>query len=47
MKAAMFKGVTALGVTVLLTACAGIREHRGYVMDQELSSAIQAGVENK
>ena len=47
MKAAMFKGVTALGVTVLLTACAGIREHRGYVMDQELSSAIQAGVDNK
>jgi outer membrane protein assembly factor BamE (lipoprotein component of BamABCDE complex) len=47
MKAAMFKGALALGLTVALAGCAGIREHRGYVMDEQLSTAIQPGVDNK
>ena len=47
MKAAMFKCALALGVAGLLAGCAGIRNHRGYVVDQELASAIQVGVDNK
>ena len=35
-----------LGVS-LLSACAGIREHRGYVLDEQLSQSVQAGVDNK
>jgi len=31
----------------LLAGCAGIREHRGYVLDKELTSAVQVGVDNK
>lgn len=30
-----------------LAGCAGIREHRGYVLDKELAGAIQPGVDNK
>ena len=47
MKAAMVKGATALIGAALLAGCAGVREHRGYVMDQQLASAIQVGVDNK
>ena len=39
--AAIFLGAT------LLTACAGIREHRGFVLDDELAKAVQVGVDNK
>ena len=31
----------------LLAGCAGIREHRGYMLDKELASGIQVGVDNK
>ena len=31
----------------LLAGCAGIHNHRGAVIDQELASAIQVGVDNK
>lgn len=31
----------------LLAGCAGIREHKGYVLDKELASAVQVGVDNK
>ncbi len=31
----------------LLIGCAGIREHRGYVLDKELATNIQVGVDNK
>ena len=31
----------------LLTGCAGIRDHRGYVMDKVLVKAIQPGVDNR
>jgi outer membrane protein assembly factor BamE (lipoprotein component of BamABCDE complex) len=35
-----------LGVT-LLAGCAGIRDHRGAVIDDELVTAVQVGVDNK
>jgi outer membrane protein assembly factor BamE (lipoprotein component of BamABCDE complex) len=47
MKAAVVKGATALVGAALLAGCAGIREHRGYVLDQEMTAAIQVGVDNK
>ncbi len=31
----------------LLTGCAGIRDHRGYVLDKELATNLQVGVDNK
>lgn len=31
----------------LLSGCAGIRDHRGYVMDKTLVAAIQPGVDNR
>ncbi|MDQ3145001.1 MAG: outer membrane protein assembly factor BamE [Pseudomonadota bacterium] len=31
----------------LLGACAGIREHRGFVLDEQLAAAVQVGVDNK
>ena len=33
--------------TVLLSGCAGYRESRGYIMDEQLVSAIQVGTDNK
>lgn len=47
MKAAVVKGATALVGAALLAGCAGIREHRGYVLDQEMAAAVQVGVDNK
>ena len=47
----MASRVISLGLAVagmaLLGACVGTKEHRGYVLDQELASAIQIGVDNK
>ena len=47
----MTKQVTKLAAMVvgatLLGACAGIREHRGYVVDEQLSQSVQVGVDNK
>lgn len=37
----------AILATALLSGCAGIRDHRGYVMDKTLVSAIQPGVDNR
>ena len=31
----------------LIAGCAGIREHKGYILDKELASAVKAGVDNK
>ena len=39
-------GLAIAGVS-LLGGCMGIKEHKGYVLDQELASAIQVGVDNK
>ena len=47
----MVSRVVSLGLAVagvaLLGGCVGTKEHRGYVLDQELASAIQVGVDNK
>lgn len=47
MKSAVVKGATALVGAALLAGCAGVREHRGYVMDEELVQSVQVGVDNK
>lgn len=49
MKAGMFKGAMAFMSAALLAGCSsmGIRDHRGAVIDKELASAIQVGVDNK
>jgi len=39
--------LAALAATTLVAGCAGIRDHRGYVLDKTLASAIQPGVDNK
>ena len=31
----------------LLAGCAGIRDHRGYILDKELAATVQVGVDNK
>jgi outer membrane protein assembly factor BamE (lipoprotein component of BamABCDE complex) len=47
----MVSRVVSLGLAVagiaLLGGCVGTKEHRGYVLDKELASAIQVGVDNK
>jgi outer membrane protein assembly factor BamE (lipoprotein component of BamABCDE complex) len=47
MKAAMAKIATALAGAMLLGGCVSIRDHRGSVLDPELVSAVQVGVDNK
>ena len=47
MSSAVFKLATAMIGVALLAGCAGVREHRGYVLDEQLGAAIQAGVDNK
>ncbi len=37
----------AAGILLLGGACAPIREHQGYVLDQTLVAAIQPGVDNR
>nr|WP_294851579.1 outer membrane protein assembly factor BamE [uncultured Sphingomonas sp.] len=37
--------IVALGLT--LSACAGLREHRGFVLDEGLAEGIQVGIDNK
>ena len=38
--------VAVLGLA-LLSACSGIKDTRGFVIDEQLASAIQVGVDNK
>jgi outer membrane protein assembly factor BamE (lipoprotein component of BamABCDE complex) len=47
MASAMLKMATVVAGAVLLASCAGIHDHRGAVIDRELASAIQVGVDNK
>ena len=47
MKSALLKLATTILAAALLSGCAGIRAHRGAVLDPELTSAIQVGVDNK
>ena len=48
MKSGVLKGVTVLiGATTVAGCGLSIREHRGYVMDEQLTSGIQVGTDNK
>jgi outer membrane protein assembly factor BamE (lipoprotein component of BamABCDE complex) len=47
MKSAALKMMIAVTGAVLLGGCLGIRDHRGAVIDKELASALQVGVDNK
>ncbi len=47
MNGAMVKFAAALATATLLSGCAGIRDHRGAVIDNELVSAVQVGIDNK
>ena len=47
MKAAMAKIAMAIAGATLLAGCVGVRAHRGSVIDTQLVSAIQPGVDNK
>ena len=47
MKAVTAKIATALVGAMLLAGCVGIYDHRGHVLDSELVSAVQVGVDNK
>jgi len=40
-----YAAVIAMGLA--LSACAGIREHRGFVIDKEIADGLQVGVDNK
>jgi outer membrane protein assembly factor BamE (lipoprotein component of BamABCDE complex) len=46
MKLAVLK-TAILAAAVLLAGCAQTRQHRGIVLDSQLASAIQPGVDNK
>jgi outer membrane protein assembly factor BamE (lipoprotein component of BamABCDE complex) len=46
MKVAL-KVATAMAGASLLAGCAGTRDHRGTVLEQEVYAAIQPGVDNK
>ena len=37
----------ATAVAAMTAGCAGIRDHRGHVLDKELAANIQVGVDNK
>ncbi len=39
-------GLAIAGAT-LLGGCLGIKEHKGYVLDKELATTVQVGVDNK
>ena len=47
MKSAVSKFAMAVVGATLLAGCAGIRDHRGAVIDKELASAVQVGTDNK
>lgn len=47
MKAAIAKVATAIAGATLLSGCIAMHDHRGSVIDTELVSAIQPGVDNK
>jgi outer membrane protein assembly factor BamE (lipoprotein component of BamABCDE complex) len=36
-----------IGLGIALSACTGIREHKGFVLDPTLADGIQVGVDNK
>jgi len=40
-------GVAIIGLALALSACAGSRDHKGFVLDPTLTEAIQVGIDNK
>jgi outer membrane protein assembly factor BamE (lipoprotein component of BamABCDE complex) len=47
MKSAHSIAAIAFGGAMLLGGCAGVRDHRGAVIDRDLVAAVQPGVDNK
>src|SRR4051794_6261861 len=47
MKLALTKLSVAIAATAMLAGCAGVRAHKGAILDTQLASAIQPGVDNK
>lgn len=47
MKSALVKVATVALGAALLAGCGGVRAHRGAVLDTQIASAIQPGVDNK
>jgi outer membrane protein assembly factor BamE (lipoprotein component of BamABCDE complex) len=47
MKSVMVKTAAAIAAAWMVAGCAATRDHRGAVLDQELTSAVQIGVDNK
>jgi outer membrane protein assembly factor BamE (lipoprotein component of BamABCDE complex) len=48
MTRSLITGAAAVAAAAtLLAGCAGIKEHRGFVLDKTLAAAIQPGVDNK
>ncbi len=47
MNGGIVKFAVALAGATLLSGCVGIRDHRGAVIDNELVSTVQVGVDNK
>lgn len=45
--ASVWKVAAGLSLAALVAGCAGIREHRGAIIDKELMAAVQPGVDNK
>ena len=41
------KLAAATAAAAMTAGCAGIRDHRGYVLDKELATNIQVGIDNK
>jgi len=39
--------VAVIGLGLALSACAGSRDHKGFVLDPTLTDSIQAGIDNK
>lgn len=39
--------VAMIGLGLALSACAGARDHKGFVLDATLTDAIQVGIDNK
>ena len=48
MKSVVSRGTVAIVGATMLAGCAlSTREHRGYIMDEQLTSAVQVGTDNK
>ena len=47
MKAALIKTSIVLASAMMVTGCVGVMAHKGAVIDQQLATSIQPGVDNK